>query len=73
MRERIAVRNARARKGLGIETIEYVRHDSSLLVVWRVTLSGGKSFEVKTPSLGTESTVIRLAAQKLKDQPVRYA
>jgi hypothetical protein len=52
MRESVHVKNARAMKALGIETIAYTRQNR-MLAVWSVTLSSGESFEIETPGLGT--------------------
>ena len=50
---------------LGILKIEWTanrRHES----MWRVVLDDGDEFTVTTALLGTESTVLRLAAEKLQ-------
>jgi hypothetical protein len=70
-REPVHRKNARAMAALGIDRIDFEKQ-KGLLAVWRVTLSGGESFSVETPGLGTESTVLRIAARKLEDRPVRY-
>lgn len=70
-REPVERRNSRAMAGLGITKIEFEKQ-KGLLAVWRVTLVDDDCFAIETPGLGTESTVIRLAAHRLKDRPVRY-
>jgi hypothetical protein len=70
-REPVHRKNARAILALGIVSIEFEKQ-KGMLAIWRVALISGESFTVETPGLGTESTVIRIAAEKLKDRPVRY-
>ena len=64
-------KNQRAMAALGIRAIEWKKQDR-LTAVWDVTLEDGGVIEIRTPGLGTESSVIRLVAEKLKDRPVRY-
>ena len=66
-------RNQRTMLALGIAKIEWTanrRHES----VWRVVLDDGQELTVVTPLLGTESSVLRIAAEKLAhmERPVRY-
>jgi hypothetical protein len=60
----IFAKNERTKSALGISRIEfkYYRAGSAH---WRVVLEDGEQFNVVTHNLGTESTVLRLAAEKL--------
>jgi len=69
----VFARNQRTMLALGVKSVEWTanrRHES----VWRVTLECGDELTITTPLLGTESTVLRLAAEKLQQmgRPVRY-
>jgi len=61
---RVHQRNAITQAALGIARIEfrYYRSDRAL---WRVVMEDGEEFSVSTHYFGTESTVLRLAAEKL--------
>jgi len=66
-------KNERTKAALGIARTEYLFYrDGS--AHWKVVLDDGDWFNVVTPNLGTESTVLRLAAAKMasRGRPVRY-
>lgn len=57
-------KNARTRQALGIADIEFKYYRSGC-AHWKVIFADGEHFTVVTHNLGTESTVLRLAAEKL--------
>lgn len=57
-------KNERTKSALGIVRIEF-KHYRAGSAHWRVILADGEDFNVVTHNLGTESTVLRLAAEKL--------
>ena len=69
----VAAKNELVRKALGIRTMAFVHYRAGKSH-WRVTLEDGDSFVVITHNLGTESTVLRVAAQKLaqRSRPVQW-
>lgn len=60
----IFARNERTKSALGIARIEF-RFYRAGSAHWRVVLEDGEQLNVVTHNLGTESTVLRLAAEKL--------
>jgi hypothetical protein len=60
----IYARNALTRLALGIRSIEFKCYRAGR-AQWRVLLEDGEEFSVSTHNFGTESTVLRLAAEKL--------
>jgi hypothetical protein len=60
----VFAKNERTKKALGIRDTEFLFYRAGN-AHWRVTLDDGETFNVVTPNLGTESTVLRLAAAKL--------
>jgi hypothetical protein len=61
---RVRQKNARTRAALGIRDIEFTVYRANR-AHWRVVLNDGEEFTVTTHYFGTESTVLRLAAEKL--------
>jgi len=66
-------KNERTKKALSIREIEFVYYRSDQ-AHWKVILESGEEFPVVTHYFGTESTVLRLAAEKLAKmgRPVQY-
>ena len=60
----VAAKNELTKSALGIRDIEFLHYRAGS-AHWRVILEDGEQFNVVTPNLGTESTVLRLAAEKL--------
>jgi hypothetical protein len=60
----IAAKNERTKAALGISRIEF-KHYRAGSAHWRVVLEDAEQLSVVTHNLGTESTVLRLAAEKL--------
>lgn len=57
-------RNARVQSALGIRSVHFVCYRLGR-AHWRVTTNDGVEFTITTHNFGTESTVLRLAAEKL--------
>ena len=68
-----SAKNERTKAALGIRGIffSFYRDGRSH---WMVELNDGEQFQVSAPNLATESTVIRVAAEKLakRGYPVQY-
>jgi hypothetical protein len=60
----VATKNERTKAALGIARIEFKFYRGGR-AQWRVVLTDGKEFNVSTHNFGSESTVLRLAAEKL--------
>lgn len=60
----IFAKNERVKSALGIRLIEF-KHYRAGSAHWRVILEDGEELNVITHNFGTESTVLRLAAEKL--------
>jgi len=60
----VAVKNEHLKAALGIRFIEFVHYRAGN-AHWRVVLEDGEEFGVVTHNFGSESTVLRFAAQKL--------
>ena len=60
----VAAKNERTKAALGIRSIEFKFYRAGR-AHWRVVLNDGTEFSVSTHNFGTESTVLRLAADKL--------
>jgi hypothetical protein len=60
----IFAKNERTKSALGIVRIEF-KHYRAGSAHWRVILEDGEELNVVTHNFGTESTVLRLAAEKL--------
>lgn len=60
----IAAKNDRLKAALGIRGIEFKFYRAGR-AQWRVLLNDGEEFSVSTHNFGTESTVLRLAAERL--------
>jgi len=61
---RVWEKNERTKAALGIARIEFKCYRAAR-AQWRVVLVDGEEFSVSTHNFGTESTVLRLAAEKL--------
>jgi len=61
---RVDKKNKLLQQALGIAGIEFQFYRSDR-AHWKVTLHDGESFSVMTHYFGTESSVLRLAAEKL--------
>lgn len=61
---KISAKNERTKAALGIARTEFKFYRAGN-AHWRVVLEDGEELSVITPNLGTESTVLRLAAAKL--------
>jgi hypothetical protein len=59
-------KNARTKAALGIARTEFEFYRAGN-AHWSVVMEDGEEFSVVTPNLGTESTVLRLAAKKLAE------
>ena len=57
-------KNSVLKLALGIRSIEF-KHYRAGSAHWRVELESGEEFSVITHNLGSETTVLRLAAEKL--------
>lgn len=57
-------KNARVQAALGIARTEFKFYRAGN-AHWKVVMQSGEAFTVVTHNLGTESTVLRLAAEKL--------
>ena len=57
-------KNALTRMALGIRSIEF-KHYRAGSAHWRVTMEDGEELSITTHNFGSESTVLRLAAEKL--------
>ncbi len=69
---RSSQRNAKTMLGLGIVDLQF-EHNRGTTSVYLLTLLGGENLRVEVPVLGsTDTTVLRKAAELLKDRPVRY-
>jgi hypothetical protein len=60
----VAVKNERMKAALGILRTEFKFYRAGR-AQWRVVLHDGEEFSVSTHNFGTESTVLRIAAEKL--------
>lgn len=69
----VFARNERTKKALGIASIEFMFYRANQSH-WRVKLDDGESFTVALPNLSTESSVLRVAAEKLakSGRPVKW-
>ena len=68
-----AQRNAKIMRGLGIVDLQFEQNRGTTSI-YLLTLLGGENLRVEVPVLGsTDTTVLRKAADILKDRPVRYA
>jgi hypothetical protein len=61
---KVSQKNELLKKALSIRGIEFVYYRSDK-AHWKVTLESGEQFSVVTHYFGTESSVLRLAAEKL--------
>lgn len=59
-----AQRNACTMKALGIASISF-RYYRQGKALWRVTMTDGEEFGISTHGFGTESTVLRMMAERL--------
>jgi hypothetical protein len=65
-------RNAKTMLGLGIVDLQF-EHNRGTTSIYLLTLLGGENLRVEVPVFGsTDTTVLRKAAEILKDRPVRY-
>ncbi len=72
-RERVPYSNAQLRTKLGIADVQW-HENRGTIAVWFVMLQSKELLVVEVPSRGTtESSVLKKAAEMLKDRPVRYA
>lgn len=60
----VFAKNERLKAALGIRSIAFMHYRSGN-AHWRVVLDDGEEFGVVTHNFGTESTVLRFAAEKL--------
>lgn len=60
----ITAKNELTKKALGIARIEFKFYRAAR-AQWRIVLDNGEQFSVSTHYFGTESTVLRLAADHL--------
>lgn len=61
---KVSQKNALTQKALGIRSIEF-KFFRAGKAHWRVVLESGEEFTVTIGNLGTETGVLRLAAEKL--------
>lgn len=70
---KVSQRNAKARRALGIVDLEWEQNRCGM-AIWLLTLRNGDSLRVEVAASGTtEASVLKKAAEILRDRPVRYS